>query len=85
VPSDAHDDLVASTPLCEFRYQRVAVVVPPPLYPSLLPDLGPRRLERRDRPRRVFGRRRPEGEYKPLRPALLKSPGVPRRRALSGR
>src|ERR1035441_10076059 len=55
----------------------MAVVVPLALRPGLLASFGPRRLERRDWARRIFGERRPEGEYKPLRPALPKPPGVP--------
>src|ERR1700687_2069710 len=30
-----------------------------------------------NRARRVFGERRPEGEHKPLRPALPEPPGIP--------
>src|ERR1035437_2122725 len=69
-PGDAHDHLVARARLSELRDQRVAVIVPPALNPGLLADLDPRRLERCDRTRRIFGERRPEGEHKPLRPAF---------------
>src|ERR1700722_16528806 len=51
--------------------------MPPASYPGLLANLGPRRLERRDWAGRVFGERRPEREYKPLRPALPKPTRVP--------
>jgi len=77
VPGDAHDHLIAGARLREFRDQGVAVVVPPALYAALLADLAPCRLERRDWARRIFGERLPEGEHKPLRPALTESPGVP--------
>src|ERR1019366_5458699 len=47
VTGDAHDHLVAGARLSEFRYQRVAVVVPAALHPGFLADLDPGRLERR--------------------------------------
>ena len=55
----------------------VAIVVPAALHAGFLPDVGPRRLERRDNAGRVLGQRCPEGEHEPLRPALPESAGVP--------
>ena len=48
-----------------------------PLHAGVLADLCPRRLERRDRARRIFGQGRPECEYEPFWPALPEPPRVP--------
>ena len=79
VPGDAHDHLVARSGLREFRDQRVAVIVPPARYSSLLPDPGPGSLERSDGTCRVIGKGLPKSEDVPLGPTLPEPAGVPGR------
>ena len=59
--------------------------MPPAFHPSFLPDLDPDGLERRDWARRIFAERRPEGGYKPLRPATPRTARCTRPRALPWR